>query len=221
MKKFLVGIGLLLVAFGVTGCGKEVLPDQIEKFIAPSNVIVEVGETMDLGVKYEPNNAISNETLYYSKNEQIATVNGIGELVGKSVGETKIEVVAKRGKAKTEIVVRVVNKGEKPIKLTNNDVEINKGDNNVVFTIKSNDATKKISSDVTIKFITKNTVSTLVLDERKREILKVLDLRFDAKYLDYEVGNNTKLYNDLEQGGVTVEVIGKTGIKEKSVIKVK
>lgn len=221
MKKFLVGIGLLLVVFGVTGCGKEVLPDQIEKFIVPNSVIVEVGEKMDLGVKYEPNNAISNETLYYSKNEQIATVNGVGEVVGNSVGETIIEVVAKRGEAKSEIRVRVVNKGEKPVKLTKSNVEIKLGDNNVIFTIKSDDVTKRISSDVTIKFITKNTVSTLVLDERKREILKVLDLRFDAKYLDYEVGNNTKLYNDIEQAGVTVEVIGKTGIKEESVIKVK
>lgn len=221
MKKFLVGIGLLLVVFGVTGCGKEVLPDQIEKFIVSNSVIVEVGEKMDLGVKYEPNNAISNETLFYSKNEQIATVNGVGEVVGNSVGETIIEVVAKRGKAKSEIRVLVVNKGEKPVKLTKSNVEIKLGDNNVIFTIKSDDVTKRISSDVTIKFITKNTVSTLVLDERKREILKVLDLRFDAKYLDYEVGNNTKLYNDIEQAGVTVEVIGKTGIKEESVIKVK
>ena len=144
-------------------------------------------------------------------------------LTMKKEGEIVIHIGSGNKEARPVVKFDIVlgNKGEKPIKLTNNDVEINKGDNNVVFTIKSNDATKKISSDVTIKFITKNTVSTLVLDERKREILKVLDLRFDAKYLDYEVGNNTKLYNDLEQGGVTVEVIGKTGIKEKSVIKVK
>mgnify|MGYP004650668287 FL=1 len=220
MKKFLTVVVLVLVAVGVAGCSNNVLPDQIDRFIVPCNVVVEVGEKIPLNVKYEPNNAISNEVLYSSKNEEIAVVNGIGEIIGKSVGNTTVEVMAKRGKAKAEISVRVVNKGDKPVLLTGEDVVINLDNDGVIFTIKSNDKTKSITSDLTLRFTTKSTVSSLVLDVKKREILKVMDMRFDGKYLDYERGNDLKLTSDLKAGEITLEVISKSGITETSTIKV-
>ncbi len=106
MKKILLILcSVLLLTF--TGCNS--MPDQIDKIIIENeSVVVGVGQTVKLKVKIEPSNAIANELIMTSSNEEIAVINGMGEVVGKSVGETEIKICAKRGNACTTKIVKVV-----------------------------------------------------------------------------------------------------------------
>lgn len=106
MKKFIL-ICVSIVLLMLPGCNS--MPDQIDKIIIENEKIeVAVGETIKLDIKYEPKNAIANELIMSSNNEQIAIINGMGEVIGKNVGETEIRISAKRGNVFTTKKVKVV-----------------------------------------------------------------------------------------------------------------
>lgn len=223
MKKgillFVVGIVLTTI---LSGCNTT-LPDRIESIeVEQENIVVEVGERLPLKIKPKPENAINTEMIMTSQDESIATINGIGEVVGVGVGETSVTIKAKKGDATKTLPVKVVAKGSIPVALSNEDIKVyfnTKGQDRIV--IKSNDKTKKITEGQTLSIYSKNTQSSMVLDNRKVEVIQVVDMCFDTSYLDYERGNQKQLNSDIISGGtLVVELKSKDNIVSKSVINV-
>lgn len=69
-----------------------------------------VGEKQLLAVTVLPENATYQEILYYSSNEKVATINGMGRITAKSSGTTKISV--KCNKIIAKFMLNVIDKKE-------------------------------------------------------------------------------------------------------------
>ena len=106
MKKIvLIIVGIML--FSIGGCAT--LPEQIDTIIIENeDIVLKVGETVKLDIKIQPQNAIANELIMSSNNENVAVINGMGEVVAKGVGTATIKVYCKRGNASTTTSVKVV-----------------------------------------------------------------------------------------------------------------
>lgn len=87
---------------------------ELENIELPEKETVELGKSKTLEYKLLPKNAPSQELVWKSENEKIATVDDKGKVTGKKEGKTKITVMTKDEKIKSTCTVKV----SKPVAVT-------------------------------------------------------------------------------------------------------
>lgn len=221
MKKLvLLSTSLLFLISILAGC-EATLPDNIEAIeVEQKSVLIEVGDKESLKIKLKPEKVINNDLILTSDNESVATVNGVGEVTGIAVGKAEITIKAEKGAAQVKLPVTVVEKGAIPVSLTDNDMDIVKGENGEFrIILKSNDNTKKIKENTVLSFSTDNTLSSLKIEKRATEILQVAELCFDSSYLTYSVGNGQRFAMDIKQNkAVSVEIKSSFNLAKRTII---
>ena len=87
---------------------------EIEKIELPEKEVVELGKNKTLEYKVLPKNAPSQELVWKSSDESIATVDSKGKVTGKKEGKTTITVMTKDEKVKSKCTITV----SKPVAVT-------------------------------------------------------------------------------------------------------
>ena len=87
---------------------------ELENIELPEKEVVELGKSKTLEYKLLPKNAPSQDFVWKSEDEKIATVDSKGKVTGKKEGKTKITVMTKDEKIKSTCIVTV----SKPVEVT-------------------------------------------------------------------------------------------------------
>lgn len=207
----------------------KILPTSLS--ISINNLNLFIGESEKINATVLPVDTLINKVYYSSKNENIASVDDKGIVVGKGIGNTIVTASTINGIKKTVDVV--VNKKNIPVskvyfKNSNVDLEVGKSikldyviepsnatDKNVQFnydknmvSIDENGVLKALKSgNTTVELISSNGIKSILSVRIKSNDVSVTDIKLSVSEISLEVGKSKKIdYTVLPSNATNKEI---------------